>query len=68
MKREAAEAGFYSSEAMRRQVPRLQILTIVDLLSGRELQYPRMLEVTHKQAPRAKSARATNMSLPLGKE
>ncbi|HZQ90469.1 MAG TPA: site-specific DNA-methyltransferase [Terriglobales bacterium] len=66
MKKEAAEAGLYKSEGVGKQYPRLQILTIEELLNGKELQYPRLLEVTFKKAPKAKAAQAANMNLPLG--
>lgn len=68
MKREAAEAGFYKSAALGKDYPRLQILTIEQLLSGHELQFPRLLEVTHKQAPKARGEKAKSMALPLGGE
>jgi hypothetical protein len=32
----------------------LQVLTIEDLLKGATIQYPRLLDATFKQAPRAK--------------
>ena len=43
MLREAASAGFYTPEHYPdHQYPRLQILTVADLLSGAEAQYPRV--------------------------
>ncbi len=65
MTKEAAEAGFYKSPSFDREFPRLQIITIEQLLSGSEIQHPRMLEVTFKQAPKAKSAKEENLALPL---
>jgi hypothetical protein len=55
MRAEAAAVGFYAPEAMStRKVPKLQILTIKDLLVDRRgVEYPSMiLEATHAQAKR----------------
>lgn len=54
MMKEAAEAGFYKSPAYEKPYPRLQVLTIEDLLKGTTIQYPRLLDATFKQAPRAR--------------
>jgi len=40
MKTEAVSAGFYHSELMQRDYPRIQIATIKDLLQGRDPQLP----------------------------
>jgi len=52
MKQEAWSAGFYEPEVFRgtQKFPKLQILTIEELLNGKELQYPRMLVDTYKKA------------------
>ena len=52
MREEAAAAGFYEPEHFSGQYPRLQILTIEELLNGKELQYPRMATGTFKKAQR----------------
>ena len=57
MLQEAASAGVYApkllGETSDRQYPRLQILTIEDLLGGSEVQYPRFArEATFRHAPR----------------
>jgi site-specific DNA-methyltransferase (adenine-specific) len=65
MRKEAADAGFYHSPGVNRQFPRLQILTIAELLAGHELQFPRLLEVTHKQAPKAKGEAEVTSDLPF---
>jgi len=54
MRTEAASAGFY--ESPWGQHPRLQLLTIDDLLSGQKVDYPmvRGANVTYEKAPRAK--------------
>ena len=54
MEQEAIEAGFYAPEAFPdHRFPRVQILTIEDLLSGRQPQYPRYAPAaTFPRAPR----------------
>lgn len=50
---EAATAGFYESEFFpSRRYPRLQILTIAELLNGKELQCPEIALATFKKAQR----------------
>ena len=51
---EAASAGFFTSEHFGK-FPRIQILTIEDLLAGRTLQMPPSLERTFKQAERVET-------------
>ena len=49
---EAAEAGFYEAPDGT-QYPKLQIVTISELLDGKEIDYPRyILDITHKKAQR----------------
>ena len=38
---EAATAGFYEAEELGKKYPRLQILTIEDILDGKQAEYPR---------------------------
>jgi len=52
MRKEAASAGFYEAEALGKKYPKIQILTIAELLAGKELQYPRLDVATFKKAPR----------------
>jgi site-specific DNA-methyltransferase (adenine-specific) len=58
MMKEAAEAGFYKDESAfdTGTYPRIQILTVEQLLSGAQVQYPRLLEATFKKAPKARGA------------
>ena len=51
---EAASAGFFTSEHFGK-FPRIQILTIEDLLAGKTLQMPPSLERTFKQAERVEA-------------
>jgi len=50
MRTEAASAGFYDSPGFKKKYPRLQILTIAELLQGKKIEYPQT-NVTFKQAP-----------------
>jgi len=54
MREEAVTAGFYEPEFFPgKRFPRLQIITIEELLKGKQLEYPRMgPEVTFKKAER----------------
>ncbi len=54
MRREAASAGFYRSPWGNH--PRLQILTVAELMEGKSIDYPpsKQVNVTFKKAPRAK--------------
>ena len=65
MMKEAAEAGFYSSSDGSKW-PRLQILTIQQILDGRQPEYPaHRRDATFKKAPRSRPAPAQNLLLPL---
>lgn len=65
MMKEAAEAGFYTSPDGTKY-PRMQILTVQQLLNGQQVEYPRYARnYTFKQAPRSRGAAASNMNLPL---
>ena len=58
MLQEATAVGFYEPEHFPgHQYPRLQILTIEQLLAGQQADYPRMgLQTTFRQAPRRRRA------------
>lgn len=68
MLKEAAEAGFYDSPHIDGRFPRIQLLTIAELLNGAEISYPRLLDVTYKKAPKARGKAAMAMALPLVEE
>lgn len=61
MRTEAASAGFYKSRWGDH--PKLQILTIAELLEGRGIDYPHMGNVTFRRAPRAQPAEVEQLSL-----
>jgi len=64
MRTEAAGAGFYKSPWQKEPYPRLQILTIEELLNGKRIACPPLgqVNVTFKKAPKAKSG--TTVSQP----
>ena len=55
MRSEAAGAGFYESPGWGKKYPKLQVLTIEELLTGKEIDMPPLGEfnVTFKKAQRA---------------
>jgi hypothetical protein len=63
MQTEAASAGFYKSISWQQNFPRLQILTIEELLAGKGIAYPHMSNVTFKRAPAARGAGAEQLPL-----
>jgi len=66
MREEAASAGFYTSPWGAH--PRLQLLTVAELLDGRRIDSPPLGQVgqTFKKAPRAAAAKEAHPELPLG--
>jgi hypothetical protein len=65
MLREVAEAGLYKSTD-NTTYPRLQILTIQQILDGKQPDYPlHRRDATFKKAPRSRPAAAENLTLPL---
>ncbi len=54
MVNETASIGFYKSPWGNH--PRLQILTIAELLTGKKIDYPPTVNVTHKKAPKAEAS------------
>lgn len=65
MRTEAASAGFYDSPWGKH--PRLQLLTIADLLAGKRIDCPQAagVNVTFKKAPKAQYAEPETGQLPL---
>jgi site-specific DNA-methyltransferase (adenine-specific) len=64
MRAEAAAAGFYSSPGWNRSYPRIQLLTVKELLAGKGIDYP-PANVTFKKAPKAAAETAVSLPLPL---
>ena len=67
MRQEALAAGFYEPKCFPGQrYPRLQILTIAQLLAGQEPEYPRMgPPATFPQAPRRRRAQGQQSNLVI---
>jgi hypothetical protein len=63
MRAEAAEAGFYESAWGKH--PRIQLLTIRELLDGKGIDYPHITgsNVTHRRAARAKATPADSLQM-----
>jgi len=55
MRTEAAGADFYYSPGWEKHYPRIQILTVEDLMHGKGIDYPpsKHVNVTFKKAPKA---------------
>ncbi len=54
MNKEALSAGFYTSKHFQKDYPKIQILTIEQLLNGEQIQMP-SVQVTFKKAEKVKS-------------
>jgi site-specific DNA-methyltransferase (adenine-specific) len=67
MRSEAATAGFYHSLGWNQDYPRLQILTVAELLEGKGIDMPPLWQVstTFKKAPKARRKRGHNLLLPM---
>jgi site-specific DNA-methyltransferase (adenine-specific) len=64
MLKEAAGAGFYQSAWMAsRQFPRLQILTVEEVLAGKKIEFPPFSEPVYKQAVRQAKGTEAQASL-----
>ena len=68
MRAEAASAGFYDSPGWNKRFPRLQILTIAELLQGKRVECPpsRYTDATFKKAARAKDGPKKSGKMFLG--
>lgn len=67
MRSETAGAGFYTSQVWGKSYPRLQILTVADLLSGKGIDMPplRQVSVTFKKAPKGKGNKGEQTEMGL---
>jgi site-specific DNA-methyltransferase (adenine-specific) len=64
MTREAVAAGYYTSPVWQKDYPKIQILTIEDLLSGKEIEMPPDYG-TFKQAQKVKKSEGKQGELGL---
>ena len=64
MQREAARAEFYHSPGWDKRYPRIQVLTVEELIGGEGVNYPpsKHVNVTFKKAPKAKLNNNCNSS------
>ena len=67
MRTEAASAGFYFSPGWNRNYPRLQLVTVGELLRGKNIDMPApgQVNVTFRKAPKAKPGAVRATPLPL---
>ncbi|MCX5800894.1 MAG: DNA methyltransferase [Candidatus Eisenbacteria bacterium] len=67
MQAEAVTTGFFESKTWGRKHPKIQLLTVADLLSGKKIEMPPIKQVgaTFKKAPKAKGKTAENQQLPF---
>ena len=68
MQTEAVTAGFYESQLWNRKYPKIQLLTVADLLAGKQIDMPpiRQVGATFKKAPKsAGPTRLETSELPL---
>ena len=63
MLKEAIASGFYDSEFFG-TFPKLQILTITDILEGKKILYPRLTATTFKRAERQTKKRTEQFTFP----
>jgi site-specific DNA-methyltransferase (adenine-specific) len=65
MRAEVAGAGFYHSPGWNQNYPKLQILTVAELLEGKGIDMPplRQVSTTFKKAPRAKDTQGVQLPL-----
>lgn len=65
MRREAATAGFYRSPFTGKDYPRVQLLTVEEILEGKRLDLPAVqgMDATFKKAPKAREAGPANLHM-----
>jgi len=60
MKKEAISAGYYTSVGWGKKYPKIQILTIEDLLNGKQIEYPPKTNITFKKANKIEKTKNNN--------
>lgn len=67
MRAEAAQAGFYQSDIWNRDYPKVQILTIAELLDGKQIDMPPIQQVnqTFRRAKREKKNEGGQLAIDL---
>ena len=62
---EAVSAGYFQSKAWQKDYPRIQILTVEDLLAGKGIDMPPSAYGTFKQAEKVKKQEGKQGELPM---
>jgi DNA modification methylase len=67
MRTEAVTAGFFESKTWGQKYPKIQLLTVADLLAGKQIEMPPIKQVgaTFTKAPKAKRKPGIAIELPL---
>ena len=70
METEAVTAGFFESKTWGKKYPKIQLLTIADLLAGRKIEMPpiKQVEATFKKAAKFKGEKTEQLKLSEKKE
>lgn len=70
MKEEAVTAGFYESKTWGKKYPKIQLLTIAELLAGKKIEMPpiKQVEATFKKAKKFKGEKDGQLKLSGGNE
>lgn len=68
MKMEAATAGHFESGTWNKKYPKVQLLTVADILSGKQIEMPpiRQVNTTFKKAPKVDEKEAEQKKLFIG--
>jgi DNA modification methylase len=64
----AASAGFYTSPGWNTTHPRIQLLTVEQLLAGKGIDYPHLTSVTFRKAPKSQPTHAPAATLWQGED
>ena len=67
MKTEAVTAGFYESATWGRKYPKVQLLTVAELLAGKKVEMPpiRQVDATFKKAPKVTKSQGEQQELQV---
>jgi DNA modification methylase len=70
MQTEAVTAGFYESKTWGKKYPKVQLLTIAELLAGKKIEMPpiKQVEATFKKAEKFKGEKAEQLELVKDKD
>lgn len=66
MQTEAVTAGFHESRLWNKKYPKIQLLTVSDLLAGKQIEMPpvRQVGATFKKAPKASRPKVETEDIP----